>query len=112
MVTVGMNYEVIPGKDDAFVAMCDKVIEVMADMPGHQKTRLFRDVRDDHSYLIMSEWSDEDAFNAFIASDQFRQVTQWGQSNVLAARPHHEIFRGADEKDAATGSSGCPVAHD
>ena len=94
MITVGMGYKVIPGKDDQFTAVCGKVIEAMADMPGHGQTHLYRDVWSEHDYLIVSEWTDEQAFNDFIASDRFRKIANWGKENILAGRPSHQVYGG------------------
>ena len=92
MITVGMNYCIIPGRDEQFVAVFEKVLHVMRDMAGHEESHLFCDVFNEHSYLVMSEWSDRDAFDAFIASERFRNVVDWGKENVLAGRPTHEVF--------------------
>jgi heme-degrading monooxygenase HmoA len=96
MITVGMNYKIIPGKDEEFVAVFTKVLQIMKDMAGHGETHLFRDVYSEHDYLIISEWTDEAAFNSFIESDRFKNVVDWGKKEVLAARPKHEIY-GAGE---------------
>ena len=106
MITVGMDYKVIPGKDEEFVSVFDKVLQIMNDMKGHGESHLYRDVFSEHEYIIISQWSDESAFDAFIASDRFKNVTTWGKENVLAARPKHEIY--GDDKPV---SNGCPVAH-
>ena len=42
---------------------------------------------DGASYLITSEWSDEEAFKSFISSQAFRDVTNWGKEQILAGRP-------------------------
>ena len=105
MITVGMNYKVIPGKDEEFTSMFAKVMQVMQGMEGHTTTHLFRDVYSEHDYLVVSEWTDEPAFNAFIASDRFKGVTNWGKTNVLAGRPKHEIYGGSQ----GTSAAGCPV---
>ena len=94
MITVGMDYKIIPGKDEEFVSVFSKVLEIIKDMPGHGETHLYRDVYSEHDYLVVSEWSDEDAFKAFIASDRFKNVTDWGTENVLRDRPKHEIYGG------------------
>lgn len=94
MITVGMDYKIVPGKDEQFTSVFAKVLEIMADMPGHTRTHLYRDVFAEHDYLVVSEWSDEDAFRAFIASDRFRNVADWGKENVLRDRPKHEIYGG------------------
>lgn len=95
MVTIGMNYEVLAGKEDVFEGACKKVIEVMNEADGHADSQIFRRVdRDDSAqYLIVSRWQDESAFNDFIASDQFKKVTSWGLENVLAGRPSHTTYR-------------------
>ena len=92
MITVGMNYNIIPGKNEAFEQTCNAVIKAMDGMDGHTKSYLFKDVNDPQSYLIMSDWSDRAAFDAFIASDQFRNVANWGKEQVLAGRPQHNYF--------------------
>lgn len=103
MITVGMNYKIVPGKDDEFTAVFKKVIEIMADMPGHTETHLYRDVEQEHDYLIVSEWTNEAEFNAFIKSDRFRNVATWGKENVLRSRPKHEVYGGTAP------SGGCPI---
>ncbi len=96
MITVGMNYKIIPGKDEEFTAVFSKVMQIMKGMPGHGETHLFRDVYSEHDYLIISEWTDEAAFNSFIESDRFKNVTDWGKKEVLASRPKHEIYGSGD----------------
>lgn len=103
MITVGMNYKVIPGKDEQFTSVFAKVLTIMGEMAGHGETHLYRDVFSEHDYLIVSEWSDESAFDAFIASERFKNVTDWGKSNVLTGRPKHEIY-GRGQTDSAS----CP----
>ena len=34
MITVGMNYKIIPGKDEEFTAVFSKVVQIMKDMAG------------------------------------------------------------------------------
>ncbi len=92
MITVGMNYNIIQGKDDEFIAVFTKLMQIMKDMPGHGETHLYRDVYSEHDYLIISEWTGEAAFNTFIESDRFKNVTDWGKKNVLATQPKHEIY--------------------
>lgn len=95
MVTIGMNYRVLEGKEDVFEGACRKVIEVMSDAAGHDESQIFRRVDGgaNAEYLIVSRWSDEPAFQTFIASDAFKKVTSWGLSNVLAGRPSHTTYR-------------------
>jgi heme-degrading monooxygenase HmoA len=95
MVTIGMNYHVLEGKEDVFEGACQKVLDVMQDADGHDDSQIFRrvDVDESAQYLIVSRWSDEDAFKTFIASDPFKKVTSWGLENVLAGRPHHTTYQ-------------------
>ena len=39
------------------------------------------------------EWSDEQAFNSFIQSAEFRAVTTWGKEQILSGRPQHKIYK-------------------
>ncbi len=93
MVTIGMNYRVLPGKEPVFENAFTKVLNAMQGIPGHDQSHLYRDVADGQSYLIVSRWSDKDAFDAFIASDQFRSVANWGKEQILAGRPEHRVYR-------------------
>ena len=93
MVTVGMNYVVLPGKRDLFEEKFADVLTALEDAEGHEKSVLWRDVANDYSYLITSDWNDEDAFKAFITSEAFRSVTNWGKDEILAGRPQHKLYR-------------------
>lgn len=92
MVTVGMNYYVIAGKEKAFETAFEKVIHALREADGHSQTRLFHEVGDDGHYLIISDWNDKTAFEAFIASSAFRAVTDWGKEQILKGRPDHRIY--------------------
>ena len=92
MVTIGMNYEVLDGKSDVFERAFNSVLEVMSDMEGHHASSLYKDVSQERSYLIVSEWNDASAFQAFIGSEQFARVTDWGLEQVLAGPPRHEVY--------------------
>jgi heme-degrading monooxygenase HmoA len=93
MVTVGMNYHVIEGKQQEFEAKFAAVLQALRTAEGHTDSTLWRDVADGASYLITSEWSDEQAFTSFIRSDAFRQVTDWGKEQILSGRPQHKVYR-------------------
>ncbi len=110
MVTVGMNYKVIPGKEVEFETVFDKVLTVMAELDGHEETHLFRAVTDPQSYLVISQWETETAFRAFTGSDKFASVTAWGKSKILQTTPKHEVYGGTSDQ-AATGAGQCPVPH-
>jgi heme-degrading monooxygenase HmoA len=92
MITVGMNYKVIEGKNKAFEDVFKAVLDKMGEMPGHSESHLYTDVFDGQSYLIVSDWNDRKAFDDFIASDEFRSVANWGKEQILAGRPSHEYY--------------------
>jgi heme-degrading monooxygenase HmoA len=94
MVTIGMNYQVLPGKEAAFEGACRKVLQVMDGAEGHDHSQIFRAIDGTPAqYLIVSRWNDEAAFQAFIQSDTFKKVTSWGRDNILAGRPSHTTYR-------------------
>ncbi len=92
MVTIGMNYEIRPGKEREFEDRFNAVLGAFTEGSGHVRTRLYKDVNTPQSYLIHSEWEDRDAFMTFIRSEAFRSVTDWGKSEILADRPRHRIY--------------------
>lgn len=95
MVTIGMNYEVIPGNEQTFEEAFKKVLGVMGEMAGHHDSHLYKDVSKTTSYLIVSEWNDKEAFSQFIQSEKFAQVTSWGKEEILAGRPRHKVYANA-----------------
>jgi heme-degrading monooxygenase HmoA len=92
MVTIGMNYEVLPGREALFEEKFRAVIDAFSRDAGHRRSRLYRDVEAPGSYLIHSEWDTKEAFTAFLRSDAFRDVTAWGKEQILAGRPQHRVF--------------------
>jgi len=93
MITVGMNYEVLPGKEKVFEDAFAAVLEVMRKDPGHANSALYRNVQDPGVYVILSEWTSEEAFQAFIRSEKFAKVANWGRENILRGRPSHTVYR-------------------
>lgn len=92
MLTVGMNYQVLEGKEKQFEDVFAAVLKVMDEMDGHTRSSLYCDVFKPGQYLIVSDWSDRSAFDAFIASERFRNVADWGKQQILAGRPTHEYY--------------------
>ena len=92
MITVGMNYVVLPGKEETFEVAFRGVLKAMQKQAGHTESRLWKDTDDPHSYLIVSEWSDRAAFDAFVHSESFQKIASWGREQILAGRPRHQIF--------------------
>lgn len=111
MITVGMNYRVLPGKGELFESVFNKVLGVMNEMEGHKESHLFRDVNDPQNYLIVSEWTQRAAFDGFTRSDRFRNVVTWGKEQVLAGRPKHEIYGSDEPVGGPPAASRCPVGH-
>jgi heme-degrading monooxygenase HmoA len=95
MVTIGMNYRVLAGKEEVFEDACQRVLEAMKEAPGHDHSSVYRRIDGGAAaeYLIVSRWSDEPAFRAFVASEAFRKVTSWGLAHILAGRPSHTTYR-------------------
>lgn len=54
-------------------------------------------VNEFQSYLIVSAWASEDALHAFVRSEKFKHVVEWGQENILADRPVHTVYRGPQD---------------
>ena len=93
MITVGMNYHVIEGKQQVFEDKFAAVIDALNAAEGHSNSTLWKDTANGASYLITSEWSDEQAFGNFIRSDEFRAVTNWGKEEILSGRPSHKVYK-------------------
>ena len=94
MVTIGMNYFVIAGKEQIFEDACANVVNTMKGIDGHDSSQIFKQLGDDDpTYLIVSRWESEDAFNGFIASDAFKKVTSWGKDTIRLDRPRHTTYQ-------------------
>ncbi len=94
VVTIGMNYFVIPGKEQVFEDACATVVGTMEGIDGHDTSSIYRQVgKGDPVYLIVSRWHSESAFRDFTASDAFKKVTNWGALNILAGRPTHTTYQ-------------------
>lgn len=87
-----MDYEVLEGKQEIFEKACNGVIKALQNADGHKRSSLYKDVNRQNVYLIISEWDQMDAFQSFISSDQFRNVTNWGKEQILSRRPTHTVY--------------------
>jgi heme-degrading monooxygenase HmoA len=92
MTTIGMHYDVIPGKEEEFEKGFLAVIEHLKGVAGHVESRMYEDVAQLGSYVILSEWQTQEAFTAFLRSDAFKQVTSWGKAEILRGRPRHTVY--------------------
>lgn len=106
MITVGMNYAVAEGKNEAFEKKFALVVEAMKTMSEHLRTSLYRDVAAPQSYLVISEWKTRAGFDSFVQSEAFRKTTAWGMSGILESRPQHQVY-GSDGTAPISGS--CPA---
>ncbi len=92
MTTIGMHYDVIPGKEEEFEKGFLATIELMKTLPGHVESRMFEDIAIKGSYVILSEWTRTEDFQAFIASEAFKKATAWGKAEILRGRPKHKVY--------------------
>ncbi len=92
MITIGMNYHVILGKESEFKSAFEGVANALSEAEGHEKSNIYSDCIEPNKFLIISEWSDQDAFHAFIGSQAFRKVANWGASEILLGRPTHKVY--------------------
>ena len=92
MTTIGMHYDVKPGKEEEFEQGFLKTLEVLKTLPGHVESHLYEDVASRGSYVILSQWQRKEDFDAFLRSDAFKQAVAWGRAEILRGRPRHRIF--------------------
>jgi heme-degrading monooxygenase HmoA len=92
MTTIGMHYDVIPGKEQEFVRGFLQVIEDLKSIPGHVESHMYEDVQSRGSYVILSQWESKEQFQAFLQSEAFAKVTAWGRQEMLRGRPRHKVY--------------------
>jgi heme-degrading monooxygenase HmoA len=95
MTTIGMHYEVIPGKEEEFEKGFLGVLEHLKSVAGHVESHMYEDVASVGSYVILSEWQTKEAFQAFLQSDAFKATVAWGKAEILRSRPRHKVFQNA-----------------
>jgi len=92
MTTIGMHYDVKPGKEEEFEQGFLKTLEVLRGLPGHVESHLYEDVASRGSYVILSQWQRKEDFDGFLRSDAFKAAVAWGRAEILRGRPRHRIF--------------------
>jgi heme-degrading monooxygenase HmoA len=92
MITIGMNYHVTPGKESQFVRAFEGVANALSKAEGQEDSRLDSDCKAPNQFLIISECKDQNAFQTFVTSEVFRNVTNWGASEILLVRPTHKVY--------------------
>ena len=96
MTTIGMHYDVIPGREADFERGFLGVLDLLHTLPGHAESHLYRDVQataDGGSYVILSRWETKAAFEAFLHSEQFKSAVAWGKAEILRGRPRHKVYQ-------------------
>jgi heme-degrading monooxygenase HmoA len=88
-----MEYNVIPGKEKEFERGFLDVLHHLRAIAGHIDSHLYQNVAAPGSYLIMSQWKSLADFQAFIRTDAFKQVTNWGRAEILRGRPVHKVYK-------------------
>ena len=91
--TIGMHYDIVPGKEKEFEQGFASVQEHLKKVAGHVDSRLYLDTQSAGSYLIFSQWQNKEAFEAFLHSPEFAKVTSWGRAEILRARPRHKVYQ-------------------
>src|SRR5687768_8852330 len=104
MTTIGMQYEVKPGKEEEFERGFLSVLEVLKTLPGHVESHLYEDVASVGSYIILSRWSSKADYEAFLRSDAFKQAVAWGKAEILRSRPKHQVYH--DDEQSPPGHGG------
>ena len=92
MTTIGMHYDVVPGKEEEFEQGFLKVLDFLKTLPGHVESHMYEDVQSVGSYVILSQWDTKESFEAFMRSDAFQRVVAWGKAEMLRSRPRHKIY--------------------
>lgn len=91
MITFGLNYDVKEEHVDEFLKISRQVLGMMKEIEGHVQTVLYSDVDRPLSFLIYSEWENEDYFRGFIQSEAFKNVQNMTR-DMLTDRPRHKIY--------------------
>ena len=92
MTTIGMHYEVVPGKEEEFEKGFLSVLEHLKTVPGHVESHMYEDVASVGSYVILSQWETKEAFEQFLKSETFKNVVAWGRAEILRSRPRHKVY--------------------
>ena len=86
MTTIGMHYEVKPGKEEEFEKGFLGVLEVLKTLPGHVESHLYQDVASVGSYVILSQWQTKEDYEAFLRSDAFKAAVDASLARMAGAR--------------------------
>lgn len=91
MITFGLNYDVKEAHVAEFVRISREALAMIHTLEGHVQTVLYANVDKPNSFLIYSEWDNDDHFKAFMKSDAFKAV-QTMTGDMLEQRPKHKMY--------------------
>lgn len=91
MITFGLNYDVKQEFVGEFEKIAKTVLGAMSSFQGHVNTVLYSNVEKPNSYLIYSEWENNEDFKAFIGSQAFKDVQNMSV-DMLENRPRHKVY--------------------
>ncbi len=86
--TMGMFYTVKPEHRTDFVDTFGDVAGILADMEGHRKTDLLKNLEDENDMFIASRWDSREDAMQFFRSEEFSETVEFGR-DVLVERPRH-----------------------
>ncbi len=92
MISIGLYYDVIPGKEKEFEDVFNAVKSSLEGSKGFVSAILYRRVDRPSSYLIYSEWESLEDFRAFISSRPFKDVTTNGRK-ILERTPYNKVYQ-------------------
>ena len=92
MTTIGMHYEVKPGKEEEFEQGFLGVLNLLKTLPGHIESHMYEDIESRGSYVILSQWESKEAYAEFLSSPEFAKAVAWGKAEILRSRPKHKVF--------------------
>lgn len=92
MTTIGMHYDVIPGKEEEFERGFLGVLALLKTLAGHVESHMYEDVESVGSYVILSQWQTKESFEKFLHSPEFGKAVAWGKAEILRSRPRHKVY--------------------
>ena len=92
MTTIGMQYDVIPGKEEEFEKGFLGVLDWIKTLPGHTESHMYEDIQSKGSYCMLIHWETKEAFEKFLHSPEFAKAVAWGKAEILRSRPRHKVY--------------------
>jgi heme-degrading monooxygenase HmoA len=92
MTTIGMHYEVIPGKEPEFEQGFLGLLKLLQTLPGHIESHMYEDIQSKGSYVILSQWDSKESYARFLQSPEFAKAVAHGKAHLLRSRPRHKVF--------------------